>query len=150
MYPTAAKMFAGLLFAGLAWWISDLVKPLLPEQLPVGLLSPVNAALGFVMGWRIVGRRAGDGFVKAAGLGLTALAATVFWALVVWGGREMLRRSLRKAYDGPIEALEDMVTLMTDYALTLTDPSVLIPAVAGAVFCAAVTEYVAPAPGQTR
>ena len=107
--PTAAKLIGALSFAALAWFVSDLIKPLLPEGTQVGLLSPVNAFFGLLMGWRILGARAGEGIVSSVGYGLTAAVATVFWGLLAWAGYEMIVRSTRLYYDGPIEALQDMM-----------------------------------------
>lgn len=143
MYPTAAKMTAALLFAALAWWISDLAKPNMPDGTPVGLLSPVNAAFGFLMGWRISGRNAGRGYVNALGYGWTAAACIVLWALAFWAGWEMLDRSINLFYEGPVEAIEAAVALMVDYAAYLSSLSVMLSMLIGAGFCALVVEWVA-------
>ncbi|MCU0856746.1 MAG: TrgA family protein [Rhodobacteraceae bacterium] len=142
--PTAGKLIGAILFAALAYFVSDLVKPLLPEGTQVGLMSPINAFFGLVMGWRIMGRGAGNGYVSAMGYGLTTMVATVFWCLLLWGGYEMTRRAMRLYYDGPVEALQEMTILMADYARTaVTDPTVVGAAIAGSLFAAAVTEFFA-------
>lgn len=141
--PTGAKLIGALAFAALAYFISDLVKPLLPEGTQVGLLSTVNAGIGFLMGWTLIGKGAGETYRKSIGFGLTTLAATVFWALLVWSGYEMLRRSLRLYYDGPVEALQEMAQLFVDYALIAANSQVVIAAIIGAIFMSWLTEFFA-------
>jgi hypothetical protein len=141
--PTAAKLIGAIVFAALAWFVSDLVKPLLPEGSQVGLLSPVNAFFGLIMGWRIMGRGAGNGYVSSVGYGLTTLAATVFWCLLLWAGYEMTRRAMRLYYDGPMEALQEMAALMAEYAVMAVDPQVIGAAVIGSLLGAMLTEFFA-------
>jgi hypothetical protein len=141
--PTAAKLIGAIVFAALAWFVSDLVKPLLPEGSQVGLLSPVNAFFGLIMGWRIMGRGAGNGYVPSLGYGLTTLAAIVFWCLLLWSGYEMTRRAMRLYYDGPMEALQEMAALMAEYARMAADPQVIGAAVIGSLLGAMLTEFFA-------
>ena len=106
--PTGAKLIGGIAFAFLAYFVSDLIKPLLPEGTQVGWFSPLNAIIGWLMGWTIMGKGAGDSYRKTFGYGLTTLVATAFWCILVWAGYEMLQNSIRLRYDGPIEALQAM------------------------------------------
>ncbi|NNE81559.1 MAG: TrgA family protein, partial [Silicimonas sp.] len=55
--PTGGKLIAAIVFAALAYFISDLVKPLLEDTQGsrVGSLSFVNAFIGLLMGWTIMG-----------------------------------------------------------------------------------------------
>lgn len=140
--PTAAKLVAGILFAALAWFVSEQVKVVLPsEGRGATLLSPLNAALGFVMGWRVMGLRAGGGFTPAVGFGLTTVFATFFWSLLIWSGYEMIERALRRRYRDPIDALEDMGQVMLDYAILVVTPTIVGAAVIGSFVCAMITEY---------
>ncbi|WP_226780756.1 TrgA family protein [Oceaniglobus trochenteri] len=143
MYPTAAKLIAGLLFAALAFFVSGLVIPNIPYGADIPMkFGLMNAVIGFLMGWRVVGRRAGEGYAFGMAYGATAAVATAFWVLMFWAGREMIKRSLDLYYDDPTEALEEMVRLMLDYAAYML-PGGVIPAFAvGAVFCGIVTEWV--------
>lgn len=142
--PTGGKLVAAITFAVLAYWISDLVKPLLPEGSRIGWLSPVNGLIGLVMGWTILGRGAGKTYRQAFGYGLTTLAATAFWALICWSGYEMIRRSLRLYYDGPVEALQEMAALFIEYGREYLLPNeVLVPAIVGAIFMSWLTEFFA-------
>lgn len=142
MYPTAAKLIAGLLFAILAFFVTGLVIPNIPYGNPTLGFGLCNAVIGFLMGWRIVGRRAGEGYGFGAAYGVTAAVAIVFWVLLFWAGREMIDRALDIRYKDPTEALEEMVRMMIDYAGYMLDNNVLPALFVGAVFCGVVTEWV--------
>lgn len=141
--PTGAKLIGAITFAALAYFISDLIKPLLPEGTRVGMLSPVNAAIGFAMGWRIMGKGAGHTYRRSFGYGLTTLAAIVFWGLIIWSGSEMLGRSVDLYYDGPIEAIQEMMQLALDYARLIATRELMITSVVGALFVSWLTEFFA-------
>ena len=143
--PTGGKIIAALTFAALAYFISDLIKPLLidTEGTRVGLLSPINALVGFVMGWKVMGKGAGRTYRQAFGYGLTTLAATAFWCLMVWAGYKMLVRSMALRYDGPIHALQGMAETFLEFGNLVAVNEVLVPAVVGALFMAWITEYFA-------
>jgi hypothetical protein len=141
--PTAPKLIAALLFGALAFFISDLVKPLLPEGTQFGIFSPFNAAVGALMGWRIAGARAGLSMQASLGYGLTTAAVTVFWCLFIWSGYLMVDASTRLRYDGPMEALQDMGAMMIDYARTMATVPIIGSLVVGSLFFGWLTEHVA-------
>ncbi|MGR3512415.1 MAG: TrgA family protein [Paracoccaceae bacterium] len=141
--PTGAKLIGALTFMALAYFISDLIKPLLPEGTNVSRLSEINAIVGLLMGWRVMGKGAGHTYKQSFGYGLTTLAATAFWSLLVWSGYEMLQRSIKLYYDGPVEALQEMAELYVEYAKLAAVQEVLIPALIGAIFVSWLTEYFA-------
>ncbi|MDJ0639219.1 MAG: TrgA family protein [Paracoccaceae bacterium] len=141
--PTGAKLIGALAFAALAYFISDLIKPLLPEGTNVGSLSQVNAFVGAIMGWKVMGKGAGVTYRQSFGYGFTTMAAIIFWCLLVWSGHEMLKRSIRLYYDGPSEALQEMATLYVDYAKLAAVQEVIIPAAVGVIFVSWLTEYFA-------
>ncbi len=141
--PTGGKLIAAIAFAALAYFITDLVKPLLPEGSRVGWFSPVNAVIGLAMGWTIIGRGAGKTFRQSYGYGLTTLAAIAFWALLCWSGYEMIRRSARLYYDGPVDALQEMAQLFLDYGKLAAVQEVIWPAIVGALFMSWLTEFFA-------
>ncbi len=141
--PTGGKLIAALTFAALAYFVSDLIKPLLPEGTNVSRLSEINALVGLAMGWTVMGNGAGKTYRQSLGYGFTTLAATVFWSLLIWSGYEMLQRSVKLYYDGPVEALQEMAALYVEYARTAAVQEVMIPALIGALFVSWLTEYFA-------
>ena len=142
MYPTFAKMIAALGFAAAAWYVTGLVFPNLPEGTPTSRLQPVNAAFGFLLGWRIMGRKAGLGYVNALGIGWSCAAAIALTCIFVWAFVEMIERSIDLFYDGPVDAIESGVVLMIDYGSYMIPGPVLPACLIGATIVALVTEWV--------
>lgn len=143
--PTAGKLIGAIVFAALAYFVSDLIKPLLldTEGSRTGWLSPVNALVGAAMGWTIMGKGAGKTYRQSYGYGLTTLAAIVFWCLVVWSGYKMILRSMAMRYDGAVHALQGMAELFLEYARMVAVNEVVIPAIVGALFVSWLTEFFA-------
>lgn len=143
--PTGGKLIGAIVFGALAYFISDLIKPLLleTEGTRLGWFSPVNALVGVAMGWRIMGKGAGETYRQSFGYGLTTLAAIVFWSLFVWSGYKMIVRSMAQRYDGAMHAIKGMAELFLDYARLAAAVEVIIPAVIGALFMAWLTEFFA-------
>lgn len=140
--PTAGKLIGAVLFAALAYYVSEQIKLNLPsEGAGARMFSQVNALFGAVMGWRIMGRNAGQGFVAATGFGLTTIFAITFWCILIWSAYEMIRRAVRGRFDGPVEALFGMANLMVEYSTLIVTPAVVGSAVIGSFVCAMVTEY---------
>ena len=141
--PTGGKLIGAVAFAALAYFLTDLIKPLLPEGTQVGLFSPINALVGLAMGWTVMGKGAGNTYRQSFGYGFTTLAATVFWCLLIWSGIEMLENSINLRYDGPVEALQAMAEQYVDYARLAAVREVMIPAVVGTIFVSWLVEFFA-------
>ena len=140
--PTIARVVAGLLYAGLAWYVSEHIKPRYPEGFDFGYFSEVNAAVAFVVGWRVMGSRAGLGYATAIGAGLTTSAAMVLWALFLHSSGEMIRLALRRRYDDAVEAIVGIFELMLDHAVRMSGVEVWILLVAGGAVAGTITEAV--------
>ncbi len=140
--PTAAKLSGAILFGLLAWLVSARLREVLPGGGGMALFGPLNAALGALIGWRIMGGRAGEGLVPAIGYGLTTVFAITFWAVLLWSGYMMLDQAIHGRFSGPLDALQGMATLMVENARLLIVPGVVGTAVIGGLICALVTEMV--------
>lgn len=132
--PTAAKLFAALAFAAVAYLSAGIYRNYLPEGTPTGLLGPVCAALGLFWGWRISGALAGRGVMAAMGTGVRTSITITFWALLVFSIYRMLRESMRMIYDGPVEALQSVFSWMLTYGMLLLNPEVLAALLLGGLF----------------
>ena len=141
--PTAAKLAAAILFGALAWWVSQMIKPLFPEGTDLGRFAEYNAALGAVIGWRVAGARARTSWPNAVAYGLTAAVGTVAMGLFVYSLLRMLSQSVRKVYEGPMEALVDVVRIMLENVQFIANGEVLTILLAGGVLGGLVTEWVA-------
>ena len=119
--PTMGRLIGAILFGALAWYASTLIVPLFLVDAPMGWFQEINTICGLVAGWKIAGPRAGTGYVAAFSYGLTALVAMVVMALFFNSFGMMIKRSLRKLYDGPGEAVTDVFALFIEHgAIILT------------------------------
>lgn len=114
--PTLARLIAGAGFAALAWLASAMIEPGIPEGIRTQWFAAVDAALGAVLGWRILGARAGRGVLASVGVGISAAAAIYAAACAVWAVQQTLRAATRLRYDGPAEALEGALRRLVDFA----------------------------------
>lgn len=139
--PNAARLVAAITLALLAFILSGLIMPLMPEGTGFGYFTHINMLLGVVVGWIVVGKRAGRGWTAAVNNGLTGIAALVFWGLFVQGAYEMMRQAMRNRFDGPFEAVLAIFEIGAEYALTLLAPSLIAAALIGGVLSGLATEY---------
>ncbi|MBW7922089.1 MAG: TrgA family protein [Rubellimicrobium sp.] len=143
--PTAGKLTAAFLFAALFGAVAQLALPAFAaaEQPEPRAFALVNMALGLVIGWRLGGARAGSNtWAGAVGQGITTTVAITFAALVLHGGIRMVALSMRKAYDGPAEAVIAVFGLMIDIGRTAALPEVIAALAAGAVVIGLVVEWI--------
>ena len=140
--PTAARLFAAFGFALMAFFATEIYKPLLPEGTRMGMFTPINVMIGALCGWLVMGRVVGRGYMPALSHGVRTAGTTLFFVLFVWSGLEMFERSTSLRYDGPFEALNGMIGLAIDYVkLGLTDPQVPIALILGGVLAACFAEW---------
>lgn len=143
--PTAARLVAAFLFAGLFFLVSQQALPafaLAEEPDPRGF-TLVNVLVGLVIGWRLGGTNAGrNHWPGAIAQGLTTVVACVFVALFLHGLIRMVALSMRKYYGGPAEAVIGVFTLMIEIGRTAAQPEVITLLVAGAVVLGLVVEWV--------
>lgn len=136
--PTASRLVAAICLGLVAWILSGLIVPLLPEGSQVGWFFEVNSVIGICVGWTVMGSRVGRG--SGLGNGLTGVAALLFWGLLVHSVIQMVRISMRKRYDGPMEALTGAVDLAIGFGQTIASPGVIVAAVAGGLMAGWATE----------
>ncbi len=140
--PTATKLVSAILFAALAWWIGHMIIPYFPEEQRIGRFREILAAVGFLTGWRFLGRHAGAGWNSAIAFGLGASGILVFWGLLIFSGYEMIRRSMRLSYGGPTEALKDQVQIAIDYFVYLKPPEIWGSLIVGGLALGLIAEMV--------
>ena len=142
--PTAAKLAAAALFGALAWWVSKMVVPLLyPDGGIVGRFAEYNAVLGAVIGWRVAGERARTTWPNAVAYGLTAALSMTFLALFLHSAALMVSQAFRKVYEGPMEAVVDVVRIMVENFQKIATPEVMGTLLIGGIIAGLATEWVA-------
>ncbi len=141
--PTAPKMVAALLLALLGIIVSGQIQALLPENTDVGWFPYVNAAIGGLCGWLVVGTRAGRGWMAGLSNGFTGTAALVFWGLFVQACNEMVKLAMRHRYDGPVEAFAAVFEQMVTYGRMMLTQEIILTLVIGGLVAGALTEWAA-------
>lgn len=139
--PTTARLVGAITLAALAWYVSTLIVPLLPEGRDIGFFVEINTVIGLMCGWTVMGSRAGEGISNAIGFGLTGAAALMFWGLFLHSSGEMIRKSLRKNYDGPMEAVVSVFEMMVEFGQMIATPQVFITVLVGGVVAGLITEF---------
>lgn len=130
--PTAAKLVGALLFALIGAAVALRLPFVLPEGTKTGLLLPISAVVGGLLGWRIAGGRSGrQSYGDAAATGVLTVAVSVLSLLLTFGFMEMLRLTQRMAYKGPVEALLGVFEQMLKFAPVLLDTQILVTLVIG-------------------
>ena len=141
--PTAGKLVAAIMFAGLGALATYLIIPQFPEGTNFGWFMPGNALIGLLGGWIVAGSRSGHGHYNDVGYGLTAMVSMVAWGLLIYSSIEMVERSIRKMYDGPVDAVVSVFELGVDYLRVIASAELVIFLVLGGIICGLVTDFFA-------
>ena len=141
--PTASRLIAALCLAALAWVLSEMVKPLFEENKQFGNFSIINVAIGLIVGWRVIGSRAGRGIAASINNGLTGGLVLYFWVLFLHSGYKMFQVSMRGRYDGAFDAAGAVFDIMYENAVTTATGLVIISLVLGSVMTGVVAEFTA-------
>jgi len=141
--PTAGKLVAAAGLAVVAWYASEIFRPLMPDGTGFGWFNEVNVGLGLLCGWIVTGSRLGYGYYNAVSAGFTGTAAMVFWAVFLQSLNEMLRLALERRYDGPVEGLVAIFEIAVDYSSKMLDGVLIGVLVCGAVIVGLIAEWVA-------
>ncbi len=120
--PTAAKLIAALVLAITGALTATAVIPLLPEGQPIKWLYQVSIAVPIIAGWRVVGRLIGKGYRLSINVGLYATVVAAFFTVLTFAIAEMLKRSTRKQYDGPMDAVVNLFGVVLEYGILLFNP----------------------------
>lgn len=139
--PTAARLMAALCLAVAGYVISEMVKPLMPESTDFGYFVQVNICLGVLVGWFVMGRRAGRGTTAAINNGLTGVFILFLWGIGVQAANEMVRLAMRNRYDGPFEAIIDTFKIGAEYAVIIATVPIGIAFVVSALASGLLTEF---------
>ena len=140
---TAARLIAALCMAGVAYVASDYARGLYDGVEQFGLFSYINTATGFLCGWIIVGPRAGRGMSAAISNGITGTVALAFWCLMLYALKQTWELSLRRRYDGPLEAVGGVFENALDYGEPLLNTGFFMLLIIGAVVTGVLSEIAA-------
>ena len=139
--PDAARLVAAISLAIIAFIVSGQIMPLMPEGMDFGYFTWVNVAIGVVVGWIVMGKRAGRGITPAINNGLTGVVALVFWGLFVQGCYEMFDLAMHNRYDGPFEAVGAIFKIGLEYGIVMLEANIIITLLVGGVLAGLATEF---------
>jgi len=140
--PTAAKLAAALLFAGLAYYVSGLVRPIFADERPLPNLQMINLGFGVIIGWVVAGKRVGGGLSGAIGAGLTTAVSLFLVCLFFNSAAEMIDRSLRKHYDAPVQAVIAVFELMLEFGQRILTPEIIAVSLGGGIVACIIVNFV--------
>ena len=133
--PTAARIVAAVCIAFIAWVVSGLIKQAMPEEPSFGLFVPICVGVGAACGWIILGRRADRGrlgFANAIGVGLSAMAMTVFWVLLFISSYESFTIAVQRTFHDPMKVIYNLYPIGLEHLQTMaSDTDIIVWLVAG-------------------
>lgn len=141
--PTAGKLAGALAFFIYGWYMATKATPFFPDSNAPAFFGPLCLGIGVLCGWIVVGRRSGRGYSAAFSNGLTGAATFAFWIIFLLSFNTMIQQALRRLYDGPMEALTDVFSLMIGRGQDFADVNLIVNALVGGIIAALITEYFA-------
>lgn len=141
--PTAAKLFAALAFAIVAFFTAEVFKPHMPEGTQFGYFSFVSALIGAISGWKVMGPEAGRGNWMAVSSGMKTALFMALVALFIFATYEMLVEAFRPSYSGPMEAVIAIFDFAVEYFVTFLAWDVLIVLFVGGALAGSFSEWAA-------
>lgn len=141
--PTAGRLAAAIAFFIYGWYHALAATPFFAEGIAPTFLLPLSIIVSILCGWRVVGSRVGGGYVNAVGHGLTGAFAYSIWMIFLISFEEMVSRSLRLLYDGPMEALVGVFDLMLRLSIRMADLNLILSVAIGGIICGLFSEFFA-------
>lgn len=139
--PTAGRLAGAVAFIILGLYLAYIAMPNFEEGKVPSWWLPLAGATGLWTGWVVVGKRTGNGWSSGIGNGVTGTVALVFWVLLLYSFFEMIKKSMRNSYDGPMDAIMNVFELMYRNALQLFNAEIGIAMVVGGVIAGLFSEY---------
>jgi hypothetical protein len=139
--PTASKLAGAFAFAVLSFFAAQSFIPHLPEGSVIGMFREITTAIGLAVGWFVMGRLTGHGYLDAIGSGMRTQLTVVFWALLGFSIYFMVKKSTHMMYDGPMEAVIGVFDIMLDYGKKLLVPDMAAILLGGGALAGILTEW---------
>ncbi len=98
--------------------------------------------VGFLTGWRSLGKRVGSGYRAAFGYGLRASVTMALWSIFLAALYEVMRNVFKHAGDGYMVPVIETFQLTVEIAIYAFQWPILLTAVVMGIICGLVTEYV--------
>lgn len=131
--PSAIRFMGMVCFGLLAALISEQVKFLLDGVANSAKFTPINAILGMICGWYFMTPKTGEKIHTMITAGMTTVAATIVWGLLLHSIAEMFRNTSRMQYSDTSEAVIAVFDMMLKYATVMAVINVFLVVVIGGV-----------------
>jgi hypothetical protein len=141
--PTAGRLAGAIAFAAFGWYFATALVPYFENGHAPSYWITMGVCIGVLVGWVVVGKRTGYGYASGIGNGFTGVFAFLFWMIFNVCVVDMLKKSLRRLYDGPMEALTDVFQLMLEFVVEFAQPEVGLIVFLGAVATGLFAEFFA-------
>lgn len=129
--PTAAKLVGGIVLAAVGWAMTDVVMFRHAVYQEPGINHLVFTVIGFMVGWKHVGKRAEGGYRAAWGGGFSGALIAAFWVILLMACYGVYRGMGYHAYKSVQEMLDGFVKLFVEYLMLLSDVPLLILTLSG-------------------
>jgi hypothetical protein len=139
--PTAGRLAGAIVFGLFGWYLGGISIPFFPQANAPTYWIPASAFIGLVIGWKTCGSRAGAGYNPAMGIGLTCGFTFAATMLFLVSFNQMITNAMRMRYDGPMEAVTSIFSLMLEFAEYFYDFTLIATILIGGVICAWITEF---------
>ena len=139
--PTAAKLAAAFIFALTGYIVADLIRANMPDGKASSWLMIICVGLPLIIGWRVMGRLVGKNYGVSLNSGFYGIVVSTVSVTFVFSVAQMIKKSRRLQYDGPMEALVDVFALMFKNGVHLLDPYILLTLVLGGFIGGAAAEW---------
>lgn len=139
--PTAGRLAGAIALAALGGYIAYLLVPSFDEGTMPSFWFPLCVGAGIWAGWVVIGKRTGRGYSAGVGNGITGTLAMIFWVVFIVAFIEMIRKSMRRSYDGPVEAVVNVFEIMLEYAQQMYTSEVALVLAIGAVVAGLFSEF---------
>jgi len=141
--PTAAKLFAAIAFALLAFFVAEVLKPHMQQGTQFGYFSFYCMLIGLAAGWRIMGPAAGRGWWEAINAGVRTAVVMLAVALLIFSIYKMLELAFLKRFDGPMDAIVGIFGVGVDYLMQILAWDVIALLIVGGALAGMLAEWAA-------
>ncbi len=115
--PTAARLISAIYLAIASAFVVKIVTEIHPDLArDVNALAATAAGVGFLVGWRGLGRKVGVEDTKASRLGLRAGVSVFLWTLFFYAFWFMIQGIIDWNYRQPMTAVLQIPRMMINYA----------------------------------
>ena len=140
--PTAARLTAAICFGALGLAFAYMSAQYFAEARQPSYWYPLSGGVGLLAGWIVVGSRVGRGYTAGMANGITGGVTVLFWVFFLMSFADMIQKSMRNAYDGPVEAVVGVFEIMGEYALQFAYIELGVLMFVGSIVGGYITEFV--------